>query len=51
MGIQSYFFTADDQWLLLLGEIVAMVQLTGEFAIERVMDGQRCTIGAWLDNP
>jgi hypothetical protein len=50
MGIQSYFFTADDQWLL-LGEIVTMVQLTGEFALERVMDGQRCILGAWLDSP
>jgi hypothetical protein len=51
MGIQSYAFTADDQWLLLLGEIVTMVQLTGEFALERVMDGQRCILGAWLDSP
>jgi hypothetical protein len=28
-----------------------MVQLTGEFALERVMDGQRCILGAWLDSP
>jgi hypothetical protein len=51
VGVQSYGFTADDQWLLLPGSTVRIVQPAGELWIEREMAGQRCTIGAWLDSP
>ena len=52
VGVQNYAFTADDQWLLLpAGATVGMFQSSGETGIERIMAGQRCTIGAWLDSP
>ncbi len=50
-GVQSYGFTADDQWLLLPGRTVIMAQPAGDKWMEREMAGQHCTIGVWLDSP